>query len=103
LLAAQRTSCDLAQEVIGHLAHDIDVLRGSRLLKFYAGGILWQLKAHDAALLRSGGVTHALAETFRWRSVSPTPPVYWGRIFVWSHPSERFGRRTPAQAEATVG
>jgi len=50
-----------------------------------------------------GGVTHALAETFRWRSVSPTPPVYWGRIFVWSHPSERFGRRTPAQADATVG
>lgn len=57
----------VSQEVIGHLAHDIDVLRESRLLKLYAEGFCNHARPMTLGYIEPGGVTQSVAGTFRWR------------------------------------
>jgi hypothetical protein len=58
----------VSQEVIGHLAHDIDVLRESRLLKLYAEGFCNNARPMLLSYIDTSGVTHSVPGTFRWRS-----------------------------------
>ncbi len=57
----------VSQEVIGHLAHDIVVLRESRLLKLYAEGFCNSLRPMLLGYIDADGVTHSVPGTFRWR------------------------------------
>jgi DNA replication ATP-dependent helicase Dna2 len=57
----------VSQEVIGHLAHDIDVLRESRLLKLYAEGFCNNSRPMSLGYIEPGGVTRSVLGTFRWR------------------------------------
>ena len=57
----------VSQEVIGHLAHDIDVLRESRLLKLYAEGFCNNARPMLLSYIDASGVTHSVPGTFRWR------------------------------------
>lgn len=57
----------VSQEVIGHLAHDIVVLRESRLLKLYAEGFCNNSRPMSLGYVEPGGVTHSVPGTFRWR------------------------------------
>lgn len=56
----------VSQEVIGHLAHDIDVLRESRLLKLYAEGFCNNARPMLLSYIDASGVTHSVPGTFRW-------------------------------------
>lgn len=56
-----------AQEVIDHLAHDIDVLRESRLLKLYAEGFCNNSRPMSLSYIEPGGGTHTFPGMLRWR------------------------------------
>ncbi len=57
----------VSQEVIGHLAHDIDVLRESRLLKLYAEGFCSNSRPMSLGYIEPSGGTKSVPGTFRWR------------------------------------
>lgn len=57
----------VSQEVIGHLAHDIDVLRESRLLKLYAEGFCNNLRPMSLGYIDPLGSIRSVTGTFRWR------------------------------------
>lgn len=57
----------VSQEVIGHLAHDINVLRESRLLKLYAESFCSNSRPMVLGYVDSGGSIHSVPGTFRWR------------------------------------
>ena len=67
---AQRARAKLvllvSQEVIGHLAHDITVLRGSRLLKLYAEGFCNHTRPMTLGVVEAGS-TRSMPGSFRWR------------------------------------
>ena len=56
----------VSQDVLNHLAHDIEVLQGSRLLKTYAESFCNHSQAMDLAYM-AGGVATVVAGSFRWR------------------------------------
>lgn len=56
----------VSQEVIGHLAHDINVLRESRLLKLYAEGFCNNSRPMSLGYIDPGGVSRSVQGTFRW-------------------------------------
>jgi hypothetical protein len=57
----------VSQEVISHLAHDVDVLRESKLLKMYAEGFCRNSRPMLLGYIEPSGVAHSVAGTFRWR------------------------------------
>ncbi len=57
----------VSQEVIGHLAHDIDVLRQSRLLKLYAESFCSNARPMLLAYIDAAGIMQSVPGTLRWR------------------------------------
>ncbi|MBI5531782.1 MAG: AAA family ATPase [Deltaproteobacteria bacterium] len=56
----------VSQEIIGHLAHDIEVLRDSRLLKLYAEGFCNNSRPMSLGHIEPGSASHSVSGTFRW-------------------------------------
>ena len=56
----------VSQEVISHLAHNIDVLRESRLLKVYAEAFCNNVRAMSLSYIDASGVTQSVQGAFRW-------------------------------------
>lgn len=56
----------VSQEVVDHLAHDIDVLRESRLLKHYAEGFCRNSRSMTLGNIVAGGATLSVPGVFRW-------------------------------------
>jgi hypothetical protein len=57
----------VSQEVIGHLAHDIDVLRESRLLKLYAESFCRNRRPMSLGYIEPSGLVSSVMGSFRWR------------------------------------
>ncbi len=57
----------ISRELVDHLPHDIDVLRGSQLLKLYAESYCGQPQSMQLGYIDATGTTHTVDGTFRYR------------------------------------